>query len=94
MKVSQKILEVFEEYLINKGVYIDNPERNEAFDPNLIFGKEYKELEKKITNTIEKEGCYIVADIRTYKAKIKIKNDGIDIKSKQLENYIDKYSME
>lgn len=86
MTVTQKIIEIFDDYLYEyeKG----NPEESR------IYGKEYSDLETKITKVIESEQCLITTNFPTFKAELKVENGVIHVKSDSLSDYIEKYSME
>ena len=94
MTVTQKIIEIFEDYLEEKGINIDNPEREEDDFASLIYGTEYGDLESKITEVIENEHCLITTNLPAFKAELKVEHDVIHIKSNSLSDYIEEYSME
>ena len=94
MTVVQKILDLFEEYLDEKCVVIDNPEREEDDNAAQIYGTEYGDLESKITEIIENEHCLITTNFPAFKAELKVEHDVIHVKSDSLSEYIEKYSME
>ena len=94
MTVVQKILDLFEEYLDEKGVVIDNPEREEDDNAAQIYGTEYGYLEDEITKIIENEHCLITTSFPAFKAELKVEHDVIHVKSDSLSEYIEKYSME
>ena len=52
MNLAQEILEIFENYLEEKGIIINNPEREEDENAALIYGTEYGNLECAINEVI------------------------------------------
>jgi hypothetical protein len=50
-----EVLELFEDFLVNKGVVITNKERDEydSEDAAVLFGSDYYYLEDKITRLVE-----------------------------------------
>lgn len=53
MTLSQSIIEIFENYLEDKGIEIDNPEREQSGENACqIYGTEYGDMEQKIDELI------------------------------------------
>lgn len=95
MTIVQEILEIFEDYLEEKGVEINNPERAESDTAAQLYGTEYGDLENKITNLITTYPCDVEAGWRVFDGDlIRIKRGKLEIKSDALMGYIDNYSME
>lgn len=47
-----EIIDVFENYLDEKGIVIDNPEKEGVDDPANIFGDEYGNLETEVNKVL------------------------------------------
>lgn len=94
MKVSQRIIEVFENYLEEKGIEIENEERTDDECNALIYGTEYGNLQDEIENILKEENIYIQAKTyRFYGKIIDIHYNTIEVKSDSLEEYLE-YSIE
>ena len=95
MKLAQVIIEIFEEYLEEKGVKINNPEREGDDSTAQIYGTEYGELENKINKVLSGTKCVVSTSMGTAVGVIEVGDDGgIMISSKQLDKYLEEYSME
>lgn len=95
MDIVQKIIEVFEDYLTEKGIVIDNPERELERDAAKIYGSEYTSLEKQIKKIIKKEAAYVDDEWHRFRMnKCNITHEGIFYYSSELENHLEDYSME
>lgn len=94
MNLAQEILEIFENYLEEKGIVTDNPEREEDENAALIYGTEYGDLECAINEVINgKEVC-----VNTCMGKadgiLEVKGGELSVGSNALNSYLEKYSME
>lgn len=94
MKLAQKILDIFENYLSEKGVTITNPERDNDENAALIYGTEYSDLECAINNTINGETCYINTSVGRADGTLNVIDGDICVKSDSLDTYLEDYSME
>lgn len=95
MRLAQEIIEIFEDYLEEKGIKIDNPEREQSGDNACqIYGTEYGDLEDKINHVLSGTECLICTNMGSASGKIEVNNEDITITSEQLDNYLEEYSME
>lgn len=95
MRLAQEIIEIFENYLEEKGVIIDNPEREQSGDEAAqIYGTEYGELENKINEVLSGKECVVSTNMGLATGIIEVDDGNITITSEQLDNYLEEYSME
>ena len=94
MKLAQEILEIFEKYLEEKGIAINNPEKAEDENAALIYGTEYGELEYSINEIINGKECRINTSMGGVDGVLEVEDGNLYIKSDKLDSYLEEYSME
>lgn len=94
MKLAQEIIEIFEDYLEEKGIVIDNPERKEDENAALIYGTEYGDLEDKINEVLDGKNCHINTCMGGANGILKVDYGEIFVCSENLDAYLQEYSME
>lgn len=94
MTLAQEILELFEDYLEEKNVVIDNPEREGDDGAALIYGTEYGYLEDKINEILNGKNCRINTYMGGSDGILNVNDGEIFVYSEDLDEYLQNYSME
>lgn len=96
MTLTDKIIEVFENYLDKKDITIDNPEREEDPNASKIYGTDYSDMFVAINNVINGTTCDIDAGpLYSFYGELSIKHNGdISVRSEEVEEYIYNNSIE
>lgn len=94
MKLAQEILEIFEKYLEEKGIIINNSEREEDENAALIYGTEYGNLEYLINEMINGKECRINTIMGGVDGILEVKDGDLYVKSDKLNSYLEEYSTE
>ena len=94
MNLAQEILEIIEDYLEEKGVLINNPEREEDENAALIYGTEYGNLECEINEAINGKECHIDTCMGGCDGVLMVMDGKLYIESNDLDSYLENYSIE
>lgn len=95
MNIVQAIIEIFDNFLEEKGVDIQNPEREGDDNAAQIYGTDYANLESAIGQILKREPCMVDTGWHWFSGVISYFDSyGIVIKSEQVQEYIEEHSME
>lgn len=101
MRLSDEIIELFEQLLDEKGIEIpceDETEQRDRYDGEnaaKLYGMEYWDLVEKIENLLSNTSCRLCTSVGGADGKISIDENGeLIITSEQLDDYFEEYSME